>query len=159
MSGIRGKLRHFLTLLDLIFITTTNGLLKPKTFFPGLMKKKDPRWRPLSSLLAMAYNRYKRPIVITETSHSQEHRPNWIEYIGNEICKTIQSGIPLFGVCLYPIIDRPDRDFPDKWHGAGLWDLQIINGQGKERKLYEPYGTGTKPRTKAGNGCSPANYG
>ena len=87
----------------------------------------------------MGYQRYKRPIVITETSHSQEHRPNWIEYIGNEVSKTIEAGIPLIGICLYPIIDRPDWDFPDTWHGAGLWDMELVNGLGKERKLYMPY--------------------
>jgi len=132
-----------LSLLDLIgfnFYYNNQWIIKTENFLPWFNEENDPRWRPLSSLLAMAYNRYKRPIVITETSHSQEHRPNWIEYIGNEICKTIQTGIPLFGVCLYPIIDRPDWDFPEKWHGAGLWDLQIINGQGRERQLYEPYG-------------------
>ncbi|HSB94584.1 MAG TPA: hypothetical protein VLC28_15785 [Flavitalea sp.] len=131
-----------LSLVDLVgfnFYYNNQWIINTTTFLPWFNEEKDTRWRPLSYLLAMGYNRYKRPIVITETSHSQEHRPNWIEYIGNEVCKTIQSGIPLFGVCLYPIIDRPDWDFPDNWHGAGLWDMDVINGQGRDRKLYKPY--------------------
>jgi hypothetical protein len=132
-----------LSLVDLVgfnFYYNNQWIINTTKFLAWFNEENDERWRPLSYLLAMGYNRYKRPIVITETSHSQEHRPNWIEYIGNEICKTIASGIPLYGVCLYPIIDRPDWDFPDTWHGAGLWDMEVINGQGKDRKLYEPYG-------------------
>jgi len=132
-----------MSLVDMIgfnFYYNNQWIINTGNFLRWFNDDNDPRWRPLSYLLTMGYNRYKRPIVITETSHSQEHRPNWIEYIGKEVCKTIAAGIPLLGICLYPIIDRPDWDFPDTWHGAGLWDLEIVNGRGTARKLYKPYG-------------------
>lgn len=83
---------------------------------------KDSQWRPLNELLRSAYQRYKRPMVITETSHPREDRPYWIKMIGEECVKTLHQGIPLWGVCWYPIIDRPDWDNLTTWHQSGLWD-------------------------------------
>lgn len=131
-----------ISLIDLVgfnFYYNNQWIINTGTFLPWFNEESDPRWKPLSELLIMGYNRYKRPIVITETSHSQEHRPNWIEFIGNEISTTILAGIPLIGTCLYPIIDRPDWDFDDNWHGSGLWDMDVVNGIGRERRLYQPY--------------------
>ncbi|MCC3156347.1 amine oxidase [Hymenobacter sp. 15J16-1T3B] len=100
----------------------------------------DPRWRPLRSLLQEAYQRYHRPVVITETSHPLEHRPDWLRFVAGECAAAIEAGVPLLGVCLYPIIDRPDWDFLDRpWHRSGLWDVeQRADGQ-LERVLYAPY--------------------
>lgn len=129
----------FIDLVGFNFYYNNQWIINSGNFLPWFNDEDDPRWKPLSALLTMGYQRYKRPIVLTETSHSQEHRPNWIEYIGNEVSKTIEAGIPLLGICLYPIIDRPDWDFPETWHGAGLWDMELVNGLGKDRKLYLPY--------------------
>lgn len=78
-----------------------------------------------------------RPIVLTETSHPGEHRPNWIELIAKECVKTLKPGIPLKGICLYLIIDRPDWDHLHYWHHAGLWDADALNPHA--RNLYLPY--------------------
>ena len=32
--------------------------------------------------------------------------------------------MPIDGVCLYPIIDRPDWENPMHWHKSGLWDVE-----------------------------------
>jgi hypothetical protein len=42
-------------------------------------------------------------------------------------------------VCLYPIIDRPDWDFQDNWHHAGLWDAELMPDGPPQRILYKPY--------------------
>jgi hypothetical protein len=98
----------------------------------------DPRWLPLRHLLTKAYRRYGRPIALTETSHPGIDRPRWIDMIGRECAAVIEAGVPLWGVCLYPIIDRPDWDYPDYWHHAGLWDAgESTNPPG--RVLYTPY--------------------
>ena len=98
----------------------------------------DPRWLPLRQLLMKAYLRYKKPIALTETSHPGEHRPQWITMIGQECLAAIQAGVPLWGVCLYPIIDRPDWDHTNQWHQSGLWDADLsVTPPG--RVLYEPY--------------------
>lgn len=110
---------------------------------------KDPRWRSFSDLLKEAYLRYMKPVVLSETSHPGEDRPLWIKYIGRECNKAIQDGIPLMGVCLYPIIDRPDWDHLDYWHHSGLWDeLQTFTGQ-FERQLNVPYAIALRQAQKA----------
>ncbi|GAB3255811.1 hypothetical protein GCM10027347_17210 [Larkinella harenae] len=98
----------------------------------------DPRWVSLQKLLFKAYRRYHRPIVLSETSHPGIDRPLWIDMVGGECAAVLAAGLPLWGVCLYPIIDRPDWDHPDQWHQAGLWDADVsTNPPG--RVLYEPY--------------------
>ena len=109
------------------------------TFLPWFNEDNDPRWRPLSDLLINAYNRYNKPVILSETSHCGEHRPNWIEFIRNESIKVLDMGIPYWGVCLYPIINRPDWDHMDQWHDAGLWNVQHQNDAAMERDLYLPY--------------------
>jgi hypothetical protein len=114
-------------------------------FLPWYNEGNDPRWRPLRSLLQEAYGRYKKPIALTETSHPGEHRPNWIEFISNECVAALQMGIPLWGICLYPVIDRPDWDHLDRdWHHSGLWDADLSSDGPPRRVLYEPYAAALK---------------
>jgi beta-glucosidase/6-phospho-beta-glucosidase/beta-galactosidase len=106
-------------------------------FLPWANLEPDPRWRGLSSLLLEAYQRYGQPLVLAETSHSGEHRPNWLELITKECIKAIEFGVPLHGICLYPIIDRPDWDHLHNWHHSGLWDANET--EPNARWLNEPY--------------------
>jgi hypothetical protein len=108
------------------------------TFLPWVNDNEDPRWRPLRSLFAEAWSRYQRPMALTETSHAGEHRPQWIRFVAEECAAAISAGIPLWGVCLYPIIDRPDWDNLSYWHHSGLWDANELVGP-YGRVLCEPY--------------------
>ncbi|KAA0994135.1 amine oxidase [Dyadobacter sp. UC 10] len=82
----------------------------------------DPRWKPLADLLETAWLRYKKPFLISETSHPKEDRPLWIRMISAQCAELINRGAPLLGVCIYPVIDRPDWDNTEVWHQSGLWD-------------------------------------
>jgi hypothetical protein len=106
-------------------------------FLPWLNDHSDPRWLPLSNLINQLYQRYKRPIVLSETSHPLEDRPLWLKFVTDECCAVIEQGIPLWGVCWYPAIDRPDWDHLQPWHHAGLWDVDINDGK-LSRILHEP---------------------
>ena len=97
----------------------------------------DPRWRPLRELLNDAYRRYGRPFALTETSHPGTDRPEWLRMIGHECAAVLRAGLPLWGICLYPIIDRPDWDYPDQWHHPGLWDADPSQA-GPTRLLHQP---------------------
>ena len=108
----------------------------------------DPRWKSFSQLLGEAYLRYNKPVVLTETSHPGEDRPGWIEFIGRESQKAISDGVPLWGICLYPIIDRPDWDDTARWHQSGLWDEVFLASGGRERQLYIPYANALKQTQK-----------
>jgi beta-glucosidase/6-phospho-beta-glucosidase/beta-galactosidase len=104
-----------------------------------LNEQGDARWLPLRSLLAEVYDRYNKPMVITETSHPGIDRPHWIRFVATECAAVLQAGMPLWGVCLYPIIDRPDWDHMEPWHNSGLWDAAQQPGQIPQRILYKPY--------------------
>ncbi len=99
----------------------------------------DDRWQPLSDKLAEVYARYRRPLVIGETSHFGAGRAAWIREIGAEVQQARQHGIPVEGVCIYPILDRPDWDDAARWHHSGLWDLQPDAEGSLRRVLVEDY--------------------
>jgi hypothetical protein len=100
---------------------------------------RDPRWLPFSSLLAEVYYRYWRPVVVSETSHFGSGRGRWIQEVAEEVGRARASGVRIEGLCLYPIIDRPDWEDPDHWHNSGLWDLRRDGGGKLERVLSEEY--------------------
>jgi len=99
---------------------------------------RDPRWQPLHRILAEVYDRYRRPLFIGETSHIGVGRAEWLREIAAELWSANDSGVPLEGVCLFPIIDRMDWNDEHHWHNSGLWDLVMKNGR-LERVLHEEY--------------------
>jgi beta-glucosidase/6-phospho-beta-glucosidase/beta-galactosidase len=84
---------------------------------------RDPRWIPLRQLLAEVHTRYGRPMLISETSHFGTGRGRWVREVAEEATAARAAGVPLEGLCIYPVIDRPDWDDPEHWHHSGLWDL------------------------------------
>lgn len=93
---------------------------------------------PLHVLIRNVYNRYKKPIILSETSHFGEERVQWIEMIASECKIVLDEGIPLLGICIYPIIDRPDWDDLNHWHHSGLWDI-FKNETNLKRILFTSY--------------------
>ena len=85
---------------------------------------RDPRWIPLHRLLVEVHTRYGRPILISETSHFGTGRGRWLREVAEESHLARGLGVPLEGLCVYPVIDRPDWDDPEHWHNSGLWDLR-----------------------------------
>ncbi len=105
---------------------------------------RDPRWRPLHELLHRAWQRYGRPVVLSETSHPGTDRPRWLAETAAECRLALDKGVPLLGVCLYPIIDRPDWDDLTTWHRAGLWDAELPvlpDALAPVQTLHEPSAT------------------
>jgi beta-glucosidase/6-phospho-beta-glucosidase/beta-galactosidase len=100
---------------------------------------RDRRWVPLRYLLSEVYDRYGRPMILSETSHFGAGRGRWIREVGDEVQRAREMGVPMEGVCIYPIIDRPDWDDPRLWHNSGLWDLRLVEGDRLERVLCEEY--------------------
>jgi beta-glucosidase/6-phospho-beta-glucosidase/beta-galactosidase len=100
---------------------------------------RDPRWVPLSSLLLDVYERYRRPIFLSETSHFGCGRGAWIREIAAEVQQARALGVPVEGICVYPILDRPDWEDLDHWHHSGLWDLERGADGRLERRLDTEY--------------------
>jgi hypothetical protein len=133
---------EYLDIIGLNFHYNNRWELNSKAVLPWVNDQYDSRWLPLNQIVADVYARYGRPVIIAETSHPGEHRPNWIKHIAEECAVLLENDVPLWGICLYPIIDRPDWDHPHIWHHSGLWDEAPDNGQFFERILNIEYATG-----------------
>lgn len=100
---------------------------------------RDPRRVPLSRLLDRVHRRYHRPLFVSETSHVGVGRGRWVRHVAHAVLNARRRGVPVHGICLYPIIDRPDWEDAEHWHNSGLWDV-CRNAEGDlERLLCEPY--------------------
>lgn len=89
---------------------------------------------PVHQLLREVYNRYHRPMILSETGHFGHGRADWFAYIMQECLLAIAQGVDLRGMCLYPLIGRPDWDDLGLYHDSGLWDTD----HQKDRILHEP---------------------
>lgn len=78
---------------------------------------------PLREMLKAAYYRYKKTLFLSETGHIGSGRVEWMEEITNECIKVQESGIPFFGICIYPVIDRPNWDNLHEFHDCGIFDV------------------------------------
>ena len=99
----------------------------------------DARRQPLHKLLLALHQRYRRPLLLAETSHVGSGRGVWIREMAAEAALAIQHGAPVRGVCLYPIIDRPDWTHEHHWHRSGLWDLDRDGPDPLARLPVAPY--------------------
>ena len=149
---------ELIDILGFNFYYNNQWVLGFTDFLPWLNEIEDPRWRPFSDLIHEAYNRYDKPIILTETSHPGEDRPLWIKFITDESIKILHKNIPFWGICLYPIIDRPDWDNLNYWHHSGLWDQQLAHDNFSLRILNEPYADALKAAQRLlENRCSYIN--
>jgi beta-glucosidase/6-phospho-beta-glucosidase/beta-galactosidase len=99
----------------------------------------DERWVPLPALLQKVYERYHRPIFMAETSHYGTGRAAWLGEVAEGVYQARQQGVPMEGVCLYPILDRFDWEDPTHFHNSGLFDYRSYTNGCYERVLNEEY--------------------
>lgn len=83
----------------------------------------DPRRVPLTRLIRRVWKRYGGELLITETAHVHDMRPKWMTYVASECEALLDEGVPLRGVCLYPILGMPKWHSPQEWVPMGLWDI------------------------------------
>lgn len=100
---------------------------------------RDPRRADLADLLAEVHQRYQRPLLIAETGHAGIGRGAWIREVAGQVRGALRRGIPVEGVCLYAVVDRPDWSNPSQWHGSGLWDLETGVDGTLQRRLNAAY--------------------
>lgn len=109
--------------------------------YPGghgsMIAPSDPRYRHVRWMLCEMYERYQRPLFIAETGIEDETRPAWLRYIVNEAAAAIALGVPLEGICLYPILNHPGWEDGRHCYN-GLFDDANESG---EREVYLPLAT------------------
>jgi hypothetical protein len=79
--------------------------------------------------------RYHRPLFIAETGAENKARAGWLRYVCQETSAAMAKGMPVHGICLYPILNHPGW-LDDRHCHNGLWDYANERGQ---RKLYKPF--------------------
>lgn len=67
----------------------------------------DPRFQALRSILAEAHARYGKPVFLAETGIEGDLRPAWLRIMATEVAAAQAAGVPVEGLCLYPITDYP----------------------------------------------------
>jgi beta-glucosidase/6-phospho-beta-glucosidase/beta-galactosidase len=65
------------------------------------------KYEPLQDILAYIHARYGRPLYLAETGAERSARAAWLHYVGSEVRAALDRGLPVEGICLYPILDYP----------------------------------------------------
>jgi beta-glucosidase/6-phospho-beta-glucosidase/beta-galactosidase len=71
------------------------------------------------------YERYQKPIFLSETGHFGLGRVEWIEETASECVIAQKNGVPFWGICIYPVTDRPDWDDLSIYSNCGIFDLDL----------------------------------
>jgi hypothetical protein len=64
-------------------------------------------WRPFSTMLTDIASRYGRPVIVAETGAEGSARSAWLHYVALEVEQAREAGVPVQGVCLYPVCNYP----------------------------------------------------
>jgi beta-glucosidase/6-phospho-beta-glucosidase/beta-galactosidase len=105
-----------------------------------LTDRSDPRYRPFRAMLEEVHARYGRPVFVAETgiegeAHvtgnpryemplpaTEDARPEWLRYVGAEVRAARAAGVPVEGICLYPVLNHLGWD-DDRHCQNGLLDF------------------------------------
>ena len=101
-------------------------------------RRKIPRghkqYRPLHEILCEFYSRYKLPLFIAETGIEDDERADWFRYVADQTHIARDAGVPIAGICLYPVVNHPGWADDRHCHN-GLWDYPDDLG---DREIYQP---------------------
>ncbi len=78
---------------------------------------------PLHTMLLRLWERYARPILITETGAEDSAAVGWLGYIAAEVRQARRLGVPVLGLCLYPVMDYQGWD-DDRHCRCGLIEVE-----------------------------------
>lgn len=124
-----GGHERYLDLIGINYYDHNQRIFDGPTIPPG-----HPQYRPFHTLIQEVCARYSRPLFIGETGAEGAARPGWLRYIGAEVRAARRAGVPVEGLCLYPILDYPGWE-DDRRCRTGLWGYPTATG---DRPLYRP---------------------
>jgi beta-glucosidase/6-phospho-beta-glucosidase/beta-galactosidase len=129
-----GGTREHLDIVGMNYYWTNQWVLG---FDEQPLAENHPKRASLRKLVKRVYDRYGGDILITETAHVDDMRPKWLNYVEDEVEALLNEGVPLRGVCLYPILGMPEWHDQTRWTQMGLWEISENNSR-LERRLFEP---------------------
>lgn len=110
----------------------------------------DPRHMPLAHMLRRLHDRYGRDILISETGAEDDHRAPWVRFVADEVERARRAGVPVGGICLYPILNHPGWE-DDRHCRNGIWDYPDRRGRRRaHRDLLATVATRTTRRLSPG---------
>jgi beta-glucosidase/6-phospho-beta-glucosidase/beta-galactosidase len=120
---------------DLIDAIGVNYYIHNQFVWQGpLIVPSDPRYRHVGLMLQEVYERYRRPVFVAETGIEDDTRPAWLRYMSREVLTALAAGVPVEGLCLYPILNHPGWD-DDRHCYNGLFDYADDTGH---RDVFTP---------------------
>jgi beta-glucosidase/6-phospho-beta-glucosidase/beta-galactosidase len=94
-----------------------------------------PQYRPFRELIADVHRRYERPLFVAETGIEGNLKPAWLRIIGHEVEAAREAGVPVEGICIYPITDYPGWE-DERYCPTGL--LGYVGSDG-HRPVDQPF--------------------
>ncbi|MBB5768958.1 beta-glucosidase [Xanthomonas euroxanthea] len=112
--------------------------------------------RPLSAIMDAFWQRYQRPLILSETGAEGDKRAGWLAHVASEVALAMQQGVPMEGICLYPVLDYPGWD-NYRHCPTGLFGYADEHGQrpldaglaGQLRREHERFGLRVPQRALA----------
>jgi hypothetical protein len=91
-------------------------------------------YRPLREMLLEVSSRYGRPLLLSETGAEGEARPYWLHHVCAETWHAMQSGAPVVGLCIYPIMDY------EGWENERTCRVGLLSDPDElgRRRVYAP---------------------
>lgn len=102
--GLGGK-PEYLDILGINYYSNNQWYLGGLTIERG-----HPDYRPFVGILAEIHQRYGRPLLVAETGAEGDLRGDWLRYVSEQVGLAQQRGVPVEGICLYPVLDYPGWD-------------------------------------------------
>ncbi|MGY3450337.1 beta-glucosidase [Bradyrhizobium sp. USDA 4353] len=92
------------------------------------------RYRAFRELLGACHARYRRPMFISETGAEGSARAAWLYYVAREVLAARHEGVPVEGLCLYPVLDYPG------WVNDRACETGLLGSIGRDgcRSFHEP---------------------
>jgi beta-glucosidase/6-phospho-beta-glucosidase/beta-galactosidase len=84
-------------------------------------------YRPFRDILSETHARYGRPVMVSETGAEGSARASWLHYVCGEVRAALAAGVPVLGVCLYPVLDYPGWE-NERCCDVGLFSVPDENG-------------------------------
>jgi beta-glucosidase/6-phospho-beta-glucosidase/beta-galactosidase len=99
--GLGGQ-ASYLDIVGVNYYGDNQWFLDRETILPG-----HPLYRPPRELFVEAHRRLGRPILVAETGAEGDARVPWLRHVFEEVGAAMDDGVPIEGVCLYPVLDYP----------------------------------------------------
>ena len=96
-------------------------------------------YRPLADMLVEMAERYRKPLMLSETGAEGSGKPSWLHYVCNEVREAIARGADVRGICWYPITAYPGWD-NSRHAETGLFSTIVADGgRNVDQRLLEEF--------------------